>query len=464
MKKINFKNHRILNAGLILLLVAFVSSCEWIDPELNVDPDAPGDVPMNLLVPAIQQQMGYNLLGNNSVRTTNIWMQYYDGTARQSQTEARYQLTAADVNNLWSSIYTEILNETRVLAEKAVTEGSPHNAGIAKIMTAYTLGIATDLFGSIPYTDGLRGSENVLEPTFDSQESIYESIFTLLDEALVDLASTEEVIGISGDVIYDGDEDAWIAAAHAIYARASLQLSKVNGNTAYTDALDHVALAIASNGGDMEVPFESSNQNPVYQFMDQRGDIRICQTFLDELEATSDPRLEYYAELTDDDVFVGSAPGAADESASVPGTYQASEDSPVVLISYAEVKFIEAEALFMTSDPDGAADAYNEAVLASLSKVTGDADQDWMDDNNITASAAGISLEDIIEQKRVALIGQIQPFSDWRRTGIPTLALASDATKTEIPRRFPYSQDESIYNPDNVPSIGSIIVPVWWDE
>ena len=96
--------------------------------------------------------------------------------------------------------------------------------------------------------------------------------------------------------------------------------------------------------------------------------------------------------------------------------------------------------------------------------MTGVADQTWMDDNNITATAAGITLEKIMEQKRVALIGQIQPFSDWRRTGYPMLSLATGATKTEIPRRFPYSQDESIYNPDNVPSIGSITDPVWWDE
>lgn len=467
MKKINFKNHGIFKAGLILVLVAFISSCDWIDPELNVDPDAPGDVPMNLLVPAIQQQLGFNLLGNNSVRTTNIWMQYYDGTARQSQTEARYQLTAADVNNLWSSIYTEILNESKVLAEKAVAESSPHNEGMAKVMTAYTLGIATDLFGSIPYLDALKGTENVLKPVFDSQEVVYGTIFTLLDEALTDLASAEEPIGIEGDVIFGGDAAAWIAAAHAIYARAELQLSKVNGDAAYTGALAHTASAIASIGGDMEVPFESANQNPVYQFMDQRGDFRMCQTFVDELNATADPRLAYYAAPNPDaadDVIVGSAPGAADETASFPGSYQTSEDSPIVLISYAEVKFIEAEALLMTSDPEGAATAFNDAVLASLAKVTGTADQEWMDANNITANSGNITLEKIITQKRIALIGQIQPFSDWRRTGIPSLALATGATKTEIPRRFPYSQDESIYNPDNVPSIGSITDPVWWDE
>ncbi|MEN8158000.1 MAG: SusD/RagB family nutrient-binding outer membrane lipoprotein [Bacteroidota bacterium] len=464
MKKRNFKNHWIVKAGVILLLVAFISSCEkWIDPTMNEDPDAPQSVPMSLMVPAIQQTMGFNLMGNNTVRTTNLWMQFYDGIARQSLTEMRYQLNTADVTNIWSNIYTELLNESKLLAEKAVEEGSPHNAGMAKVMTACGLGIATDLFGDIPYSDALKGSENVLKPLFDTQEEIYTSIFSLLDEALLDLADEEDLIGISGDVIYGGDVDAWIAAAHALYARAELQLSKVNGADAYNGALDHIADAIGE-GGDMEVPFESANKNPVFQFMEQRTDIRICQTFLDELEANTDPRIPFYVAENDDLELIGSPPASGTESASWPGDYMAAEDASTVLISYAEVKFIEAEALLQTGDAAGAAAAYNAAVLASVAKVTGEDGQTWMDDNNITKNDASIDLESIIMQKRHALVGQVQPFSDWRRTGIPNLTVIAGATKTEIPRRFPYSQDEIIYNEANIPPVGSIIVPVWWDE
>jgi len=464
MKKRNIKTHWIVKAGVILLLVAFISSCEkWIDPAINDNPDSPVTVPMSLIVPAIQQTMGYNLMGNNTVRTSNLWVQLYDGVLRQSFTETRYQLNTADVTNIWSSIYTEILMEAKILAEMAVEEESPHNEGIAKVMTAYTLAVATDLFGDIPYSEALGGNENVLKPKFDTQQDIYNSVFALLDEALVDLASADDLIGITGDVIYGGDVDAWIAAAHAIYARAELQLSKVNGAAAYNDALAHIADAIGS-GGDMEVPFESANKNPVFQFMEQRTDIRICQTFLDELEANSDPRIPFYVAENDDGELIGSPPGSELGSASWPGDYMAAEDAPTVLISYAEVKFIEAEALLETGDAAGAADAYNDAVLASLERVTGVADQTWMDDNNITKNDVSISLEAIIMQKRHALVGQVQPFADWRRTGIPNLTVIPGATKTEIPRRFPYSQDEIINNEANIPAVGSIIVPVWWDE
>jgi len=463
MKKLSFITHRVLKAGLISALAAFISSCGWIDTELNVNPDEPGDVPMSLLVPGIQQNMGFILMGNNSVRTTNMWMQLYDGVSRQSHSEARYQLTPADVNNYWQSLYTEELMNAKILTDKAVEEGSPHNEGLGKILTAYSLAVATDLFGDIPYSDALKGAEGVMQAKYDTQEQIYNTIFSLLDDAIAKLGAAEEPVGIEGDVIYGGDAAAWINAARAIKARAELQLSKQNGTTAYNNALALVD-AFSSSADDMEVPFETANPNPVFQFMQDRTDIRICQTWLDELESTNDPRIPFYVALDENGEYTGSEAGAENEAASYLGDYMAGNTAPVVLMSYAELKFIEAEAALMTGDADRAATAYKAGVAASVAKVTGAANQEWLDANIETETGGTITLEKIIMQKRHALVGQVQPFSDWRRTGIPTLSLVIGATTTEVPRRFPYSQEEIIYNPDNVPSYGTITNRVWWDQ
>jgi hypothetical protein len=463
MKKIHFKTQWMAKAGMIFLLTAFVSSCGWIDTDYNIDPDAPGDVPMSLLLPGIEQAIGYAVLGNDAARTVNIWMQYYDGTARQSYTQGRYQLLPADVNNYWGSVYTDALINAKILLEKAETEESPHNAGVAKVLMAYTLGIATDLFGDIPYSEALKGSENVLKPVFDSQQSIYNSIFSLLDEAISDLGSAEEPVGIDGDVIFDGDAEAWLNAARAIKARTELQLSKKNGSSAYSNALALVD-AMESNADNMLVPFESANPNPLNGFMVQRGDIRMNQTFLDELEATGDPRIAYYFGENADGEITASPTGQQDETASPPGDYLASPATPIIMMSYVELKFIEAEAAFQTGAAERAVEAYKAAVAASLEQVTGGVDADWMAANIDGENASTLTLEDIMMQKRHALVGQVQPFADWRRTGMPSLDLAPDAVQTEIPRRFPYAQDEIVYNPDNIPQVGSIIVPVWWDE
>jgi hypothetical protein len=101
---------------------------------------------------------------------------------------------------------------------------------------------------------------------------------------------------------------------------------------------------------------------------------------------------------------------------------------------------------------------------ASIHNITRAANTDWLTANVDGENGVSITLEKIMMQKRIALVGQIQPFNDWRRTGIPSLSLAAGATLNSIPQRFPYSQDESIYNPDNVPVIADIAQKVWWAQ
>ncbi len=461
MKKINFKNHWMRKATALLMVVVLLSSCEqkWIDPEINIDPDSPGDVPISLLLPAIEQAIGFTLLGNDAVRPTNIWMQLMDGVDRQSFTQARYQITPADMDNYWGSMYTDALINAKIMMDKAVEQETPQNEGVAKVLLACSLGIGTDLFGDIPWSDALKGGEGVIQPEFDSQQEVYNTIFDLLSEAINDLGQ-DDALGILQDVIFDGDADAWIAAAYALTARAHLQLSEVNGD--FAAALSAVDNAISSVDGDMLVPFDAANPNPLQQFMQYRTDIRMCQTLLDELEATSDPRIPFYFAEDGNGGYSGSEPTSQNGDASYPGPFLASQTSPTVIISYAEVKFIEAEAAFRSGATGRALTAYQEGVAASLEQVTGAVDADWMADN--IDGEGSLTLEKIIMQKRHALVGQLQPFSDWRRTGIPALTLVPGATKTEIPRRLPYGQGELIYNPDNVPAVASVIDPVWWDQ
>jgi hypothetical protein len=467
MKKYSLNTIKILKVGLIVVLISFLSSCDkWIDPELNVDPDSPADVPMSLILPAIEQQIGFNLLGNNSALTTNIWMQAYDGVTRQCHTFARYTFNAADIDNYWDNTYTRILMNTKILIDKGEAENSPYNAGIGKVIMAYTLGIMTDLFGDIPYSEALQGSDNVLKPVYDTQEQIYNSIFSLLDAAIADLSkpAADNLVPVASDVIYGNSSAAWLNAARAIKARSKLQLSKVNGSAAYTDALA-LTDAFESIDDDMQVPFEEGNKNPLFQFMEQRTDARMCSYFVNLLTASDDPRLSFYAALDADGNYTGSDPGGEFEAASKFGTYNSDATSPVVMMSYAELKFIEAEAAFQTNDKARALTAFKDAVAASVLRVTGEANTEWLDANVNNISEGSLTLEDIMMQKYIALYSQIQPFSDWRRTGYPNnLTLAANATKTEIPRRFPYAQSEIIYNPDNVPSVGSIIDHVWWDK
>lgn len=459
MKK--YINNIFKTVGLSLVIVLSLSSCEkWIDTNLNIDPDSPADVPMKLMLPAIEQKLGYNMTGNEIVRTTNMWMQQFDGVDRQSYTETKYQIVPGDVNNLWSALYPGILMNSKVMLNKAELQNSPYNAGVARVLIATTLGIATDVFGDMPFSQAFRGSENILSPKFDTQEKLYDTLFTILDDAIVNLNSASDPIGISGDVVYAGSAAKWKKAAYSIKARHLLQLSLVNGNAAYTAALTAAASGFSSNADDFNVPWNADNQNPIFKFMEERGDVRMGATLVNLMKVGSDPRLPFYADKDGNDEYTGSISGSENDLASRPGKYVAGATTPSVIMSYAELMFIVAEANFRLGQMVPAQAAYEAAVAASVLKVTGAANTVWLDAN---INGVTVTLELIMAQKYIATFGNNQAYADYRRTGLPIMPLPIGAVISEMPARFPYAQEEITYNGANVPVV-TISTKLWWDR
>ena len=148
----------------------------------------------------------------------------------------------------------------------------------------------------------------------------------------------------------------------------------------------------------------------------------------------------------------------------IPGEYLIGKEAPTHLMTYSELKFIEAEAALQTGQNERAVNAYKEAVAASILQATGETNEAWLDTVINIENTSSLTLEKIILQKRHALVGQLQLYSDWRRTGIPELIPIERAYLSSIPQRYPYPEDEIKSNGDHVPSIDSVTQPVWWAE
>jgi len=332
---------------------------------------------------------------------------------------------------------------------------------VARILMAYHLGVTTDHWGDIPYSDALKGADNEFKPAYDTQEEIYNTIFSLLNEAITDLGSATSVFSPGAeDLIYAGDLDKWKKTAYALKARYSLHLSKRNGNTAYNNALAAIANSYTSNSDDFRFVFGTAynNSNPIYQSEQERtGYYSASSTLMGMLSATNDPRRGKYFNGT-----VGSDPGEPNANAATIGVNYASADSPVYLISYAEIKFIEAEARYRLNPADPlAVNACNEGLKASLQREGVFGDGTWFNANRVTNTT--ISLETIIKNKYLSSFLQVETWSDWRRTGFPVLERATGAVTAEIPRRLPYPDEERLYNGENMPSGITITTRLWWD-
>lgn len=459
---------KIIKLGIFTLMIAFISSCsKWVDPNINIDPDAPSAVTMELLVPSIEANLAYAIIGGNDVtRPQAMWMQQLTGVARQSEAQGRYLFRSNNVSNLWSSVYASVGMDATQLMKQAVDKQSPHISGVAKILMAINIGMATDMWGDIPFSEAFNGKDN-LTPAFESQENIYKSIGALLDGAISDLSSSDNAVDIGGDFVYGGSVSDWINAAHALKARYLIHLSELDANTAYTAALAEANTALDEGFSDMKFTWATSETgaNPLYQFMRDRGDIVMGSTFIDMLLADNDPRLPALATFADDTtIYYGSTMTSLDATASKPGPAIASNASPTYFIMKAEVYFIKAEAEMATDEAAAKADIKN-AMNASMESYGVDPGT-WVDDYytaNIDTKSGGDLKKELFKQKYIALVYQQEVWTDFRRTNNILGLTANPNADKDFPARYPYSQSSIDYNP-NTPDFGTINNKLWWDK
>lgn len=436
-------------------MVLSFSSCEkWIDPEINIDPDSPADPSPTVLLSAAQARTAYTSGSFDVAGTTGMWLQQITGNARQAAIINNYTFTESDVVNLWNFFYRDAMHNLYLIIEKTKVEGSESYwlSGIAKVMMAYNLGLATQLFGDVPYSEAWQGIDN-LHPVYDSQENIYATIQTLLDEAISELEGDMGLLDpAETDMIYGGAPSLWIAAANALKARYYMHTAERN-NT-YSNALSSARAAVAAGFSDFQFEFGAgtTERNPLYQFDEQRTDasessffsnILASYTFISGNDTLDDPRTSQ---------LIGGATAFGD--------FWGSKASPVAFITGSELHFIIAEGEYRAGNEGIAADTLVAAVEANMSKL-GVSGASWL--NEYTTYVGTLSgdalLEEIMMQKYIALFMNPEAFVDWRRTGYPTL---TPTTGAQIPRRFPYSTEERNYN-KNIPKLVSIFARNWFD-
>lgn len=456
---------------LILLPVLLsVVSCERFIEGWDESPNNPTEATAPLLLAASEVGTFMYYTGQLT-RTPSIFLQYVAGTTMQMSDIANYTLLEGDNVNEWEGIYSVCLMNEQLIIDDFGAE-NPYYAGIAKILKAMALGLLTDLWGDVPNREALQGLKGVtsveLNPHFDPQQTVIQDIQELLSNGISDLSkpvSDNIITPGADDYIFGGDPAAWINTAWILKARYANRLSKRDANGSATEALNFLSHVDPDMPDCMAIHGEEANElNQWFDFQADRGNyIQMGEFFIELLKSISDPRLPFYALPNVDDEYVGCAKNESNTNTSDWGPYVGtSGDQDLPLVTYFEAKFIEAEANLRLGNETEAAAAYNEAVKASVLKVTEASDPAFEalyaneDENSIT-------LEKIMTQKYIAMFTQPEAWSDWRRTDLPALEPNPDGDVAGIPRRFPTCRSERNYN-TNAIVISDILEPVWWDE
>ncbi len=439
-----------------------VASCDrWVDTNINVDPNNPTDVPVNLLLSSAEGGIAYVHTSTLS-RITNLMTQHYMGTDRQHEAYYNYQITEFDVGDIWDISYSNVMVNLNTIITKsnAANARSPHYRGAARVLLAMNIGAVTDAWGDAPLSQAF-GGVGALQPAFDTQQSIYQRIQQLLDSAIIDFAAPTSIPALAlGDILYGGDVAIWTRAAWTLKAKYAIHLTKRDGNTAATNALNFIRNGMTSNDDNMLFQFASAetSSSPLYQFLQGRtGDIGFGATLATIMNRLSDPRRAVYGRPAAN----GTVSGGGDF-----GPYFFAINGRAGLVTYAEDAFIEAEANARLGNTAAARTAFINAVTASLQQygVSATATTAYLAQASVVP-ATGITLDRIMEQKYIHLFTNPESWTDWRRTGFPALtAIAGSA----IPRRLPLPINERLYNLPNYPTGGNTTAwmfgRMWWDQ
>lgn len=452
---------RLMAAVFVVCAGLWQTGCSsWIDHDLNVDPNNPQDVSLNLILPSVEGTLAFNY-GSDISRISSCWTQQYFGANRQHEGFYRYTIGEGDVNNAWNNMYGTTMINCDIMIKKANAEGSPAYAAVGKILQAISLGIVTDMWGDVPFSEAF-GGESTLYPKTDSQQDLYNTINSLLDDAIATINTSSVNKPGADDLIYGGDLSKWTKAAWSLKARYAIHTTKPNGLKASTDALAALAKGFSANDDGMILNFGASetNANPLYAFISSRtGDIALGPKLIELLNAKNDPRRMKIGDgLKSTDMIADSTPF---------GAFHTSPESPQVLCSFAELKFIEAEAKFNTGDKPGAKAAYLAGIAANMDWYgVSAADQKTYTDQASVTPTGDITLQQIMEQKYIALYTQQESYTDYRRTSYPELT-PTTAGKT-VPVRFPTAQNQRLYNAKNLPAGATdanwINTPMWWNK
>ncbi len=384
-------------------------------------------------------------------------------------------------------------------------------AQIAKIMGLHR---TTDQFGPIPYTQVGSGSFTV---EYDSQESVYRSFFTELDEAVTILhdfyVKGNTQVPLASDIVYEGDVAKWIRLANSLMLRLAIRVRFADEALAKTYAEKAVAnplgvIETVDGIAKMEKGANLQIKNPMYFIADpgQYNDSRMGATIQCYLKGYADPRLDVYFE--GDKAIRAGLPVTQKtyDDASLP---KITEDTPVYWMKASEVYFLRAEGALAGFDMGGGTpqsyyeagirtsfEECNVAIGSYLEKTSFPQSFNDLVNPSYNCQAPGTitvkwedadtdekKLERIITQKYLAIFpdGQ-EAWSEWRRTGYPRQippvtnltnadVKTSDGYKDGV-RRIPYPRNEYDRNGENLQKAiqqylgGSdkASVNVWWDK
>jgi Starch-binding associating with outer membrane len=491
-----------------VMLSLLLASCTRNFQEINTDPNSTVNaLPQQLLAPALVNTLTYNMMRNRNFN--NELMQITVNMTDAEGSVFRYDYRSNWADYLYNGWYSQLTNFKDIykLASEPLNFNKSY-MGISLVCQAWLYSMLTDTYGDTPYSESNQARDSAIyEPAFDAQKDIYLNIFKTLDSANTLLSANTAIVG-SSDPVYGGNIIKWRKFGNSLYLRLLLRISGKAEVSAQCIAkikemIDTNPAAypiIASNDESAILKWTgiAPYTSPLNTIREQ--DFRaaaIASYFIDNLVAWNDPRIDIPTYGTNginrwgivpySGQFAGVPSGYSPGSDPIKKSYYYSNTSAVTLqteplagmiMNYAEVKFILAEAALKGWISGSAETYYNDGVLNGIRlwlptwavPVTTyliAADMEW--DPLLTLDE---KMERIHKQKYYALyLTDMQQWFEYRRTGHPVLPPGPGLRNNGVmPARMTYPVYVQSANPTNYTAAVAaqgpdmISTKVWWQK
>ncbi len=485
-----------------IIAATLLFSCDdYLDINESPNNSTADNVSPNLSL-AVAQTAPYRTLTRNANVLGNLLMNNWGFNVNSFAVTNPEEFSLNFNNNTGSAIWDGLYVNTYALSKITAYESDQYDnhKAIAKILKSFYFQYLVDLYGDIPYFEVHQGT-NSLTPSYDDGQVVYRDLVVQIEEAIamIDNAPDGTVAVGSEDVMLGGNMDAWKRFGNTVKLRLLLRQSEMTDpeTTSYLTA-EFAELAGAefvnqdvtinpgySNNAEQQNPFfdlfynvgPGTGATPAAQLASRETTIfrqyRASDWIADEINSNPvDARRGRLFTLIGGSV-VGVIQGDAAQvsggtaptnlSALGPGVLTSSEQDGYVM-TLAESKLLQAEAVLRNYLPGDAQALFNEGVLASFSQLGATPGAYITEVNGIPGKGLGSGTFEekiwaISYQKNIALMGtnSIEAFIEATRTGyIDQIDLALGAVlngRTHKPRRLLYPTSELAGNSANVPDI-----------
>lgn len=486
-----------LGTGIILFLNI---SCSGGLAEMNIDPNKASDLSFGAQLLGVQRNIsgeGYE----NSRALLTLCSPYiqHNASIRNSNefSGGKYEYIEIVTSALWEKKYPAAIKNIVDLVER--TKGNTENVNfnaIARIVKVLAFQRLTDLYGDIPYLEAGRGFLNEIpKPKFDTQKFIYLDLLNELEVAAQLLDSNKLSYG-SSDMYYDGNIDKWKKFAYSLMLRLGMRLSEVDSVKSEYWVKRAINYGGFTSNSDMAYSKHyDDSPNGISSALSSNNFYKLSATLVNWLRDTNDPRLDIYGFVREGGGPQKGLPNETDattiknlplpneiETFSTYNTKLVRLNAPLILMSYAEVELLTAEAIIRGWVPGDAELHYNMGVYAGMTQwsIFGedieipdrDSVNNYLEENSFNPQTG---MEQIARQYwLVTFLNEYESYANWRRINLPVLIpVVHDISDSPgvIPTRFPYPTQSYSLNKVNtleaVSRLGmmdNINSKVWWDK